>query len=111
MKRIFQSCLGGILLSMLNLIVVAFAPTDGFANGTVTPRPKWIEVVSFPLQYGVRLNRRFFSPKVEHSWALIRVSDAIAGLIGAFLLFAVLTYIFLLLRSRRLSHLSGDDGK
>jgi hypothetical protein len=103
MKRILQSFMGAMLLIILNLAVLAFAPTDGFTNGTITARPRWVEVIAFPLQYGVRINKRFLSPEANNSWALIRWSDLVASFVGAFLFFGILTYLFLVLRSRRLS--------
>jgi hypothetical protein len=103
MKRILQSCIGGMLLVILNLIAVTIASSVEAANGTITPRPGWVNVIAFPLRYGIRLNKRFFSPDVNNSFALFRWSDAVASFLGAFLLFGLLTYIILLWRSQRLN--------
>lgn len=102
MKRILQSCVGATLLAILNFTVLAFAPTDGFVNATIAARPWWVDVIAFPLRYGVRLNKRFFSPEVENWWTLFRWSDVVASFLGAFLLFGILTYVVLFWRSRRL---------
>jgi hypothetical protein len=101
-KHILLSFCGGVLLAILNFAILAITPTGQFANGTITPRPTWVEVIAFPLRYGARLNRRFFSPDIDNSFVLFRWSDVIASFLGAFLFFGVLTYIFLSWRSRRL---------
>jgi len=101
-KRILLSFFGGGLLVLLNFAVLAITPTDQFANGTITPRPGWVEVIAFPLRYGVHLNTGFFSPEIDHTFILFRWSDVVASISGAFLIFAVLTYIFLFWWSRRL---------
>jgi hypothetical protein len=100
-KRILQSCIGGLLLLVLNVLAVWIASSVQLANGRPMPL-RSLDVIGFPLIYGVRLNKRFFSPEVDNSFALLRWSDVVASFVGAFLLFGLLTYIFLFWRSRRL---------
>jgi len=102
MKRILLSTVSGVLLTILNFVIVLILPYKEFSNGTFTPLPWWVEVITFPLRYGVRLNKRFFSPTTDDSFILFRQSDVVACFLGAFLFFGVVTYIFLLWRSRRL---------
>jgi hypothetical protein len=100
-KRILLACIGGVLLPIINLAILSIAPEDKFVNGTITPRPWWVEVIGFPLTWGLRLYRFLFPPDAK-SWVLFHWYDVIAALVGAFLFFAVWTYIFLFWRSRRL---------
>jgi hypothetical protein len=104
MKRIVQSSIGAVLLIVLNFAVLAFIPTDEFANGTLTTRPLWVEVLAFPLRYGAHMNKRFLLPEADNCWTFLRWSDVVANFVGAFLFF-VLWYhdIHLSRPSRRVS--------
>jgi len=97
MKRIARSCLGGILLPILYLLIILLVGSIVDLNDSSSWR---VKILTFPFICGSAVYTFFFPPYAEKVFAYLRPGAIMSDIAGAFFTFAVSTYVFLFLRSR-----------
>ena len=101
MKRLLLSIAGGIFLPILYLLLVWLTVSVVKAfNVTAQGDSWWFLTLTFPLEWGGRLYTLLFPPHFEKPFALLRGPAILLNILGSFLFFMLITYIFLWWRSR-----------
>ncbi|HEY3026748.1 MAG TPA: hypothetical protein VGJ55_11415 [Pyrinomonadaceae bacterium] len=102
MKRIILSAGGGIVFPIAYLLLVwLIVSIIQFINGSARGDSWWFYFLAMPLEWGGRLYNVVFPTQFEKPYALLKFPAIVSDFIGAFLLFALVTYAFLWWRSRR----------
>jgi len=102
MKRILLSITGGIVfpIGYLLLLWLAISIVKLFS---VSPQNEswWFYILILPLEWGGRFYNFLLPAQFEKPYALLKGPAILSDLVGAFFLFAVLTYALLWYRLRR----------
>jgi len=102
MKRILFSIGGGVVFPILYFLLLwlVFSIIKLFNVSLRGDSWSFLILIS-PLEWGGRFYNFLFPAQFEKPFALLKGPAILSDLVGAFLLFAVLTYAFLWYRSRR----------
>jgi hypothetical protein len=101
MKRILLSVGGGIVFPIAYLLLVWLTVSIvQFFNGSARGDSWWFYLLAAPLEWGGRFYNVVFPAQFERPYALLKFPAIVSDFIGAFLLFAIVTYAFLCWRSR-----------
>jgi hypothetical protein len=102
MKRILFSAGGGIVFQIVYFVLVwLIVSIVQFINGSARGDSWWFYLLATPLEWGGRFYNVLFPAQFERPYALLKFPAIVSDVVGAFLLFAVLTYAFLWLRSHQ----------
>jgi hypothetical protein len=102
MKRILLSASGGVVLPIAYLLLVwLIVSIFQFTNDSARGDSWWFYLLATPLEWGGRFYNVVFPAQFEKPYALLKFPAIVSDCIGAFLLFAGVTYAFLWWRSRQ----------
>jgi hypothetical protein len=102
MKRILLSITGGVVFP-IGYLLLLWLVVSIVKLFSVSPQNEswWFYILILPLEWGGRFYNFLFPAQFEKPYALLKGPAILSDVIGAFLLFAVLTYALLWYLSRR----------